>query len=137
VRDFSRRTTSLVYVIDGGEDAAAGPMRFAEVPEVDEVIVAASHRPLGALPARGDWCWPARRRRSATCGSACKGHRILLVAQRHTFAARCIKLLVYRDADMVVGTRTTRQMIEQGANMRGIARAHISLAKLLYCTVAA
>ena len=43
------------------------------------------------------------------------------------------KLLVYlRDADMVLGTRTTRQMIEQGTNMRGIVRAaHVVLAKLV------
>ena len=33
---------------------------------------------------------------------------------------------------MVVGTRTTRQMIEQGTNMRGMVRgAHLLLAKLL------
>ena len=51
-----------------------------------------------------------------------------------TFAPRDVgKFLVYlRDADMVVGTRTTRQMIEQGTNMRGIVRAaHVVLAKLL------
>jgi hypothetical protein len=33
---------------------------------------------------------------------------------------------------MVVGTRTTRQLIEQGTNMRGIVRAaHVTLAKLM------
>ncbi|MDA1183465.1 MAG: NTP transferase domain-containing protein [Acidobacteria bacterium] len=37
-----------------------------------------------------------------------------------------------KEADFVVGTRTTRQLIEQGTNMRGIVRfAHILLAKLL------
>ena len=43
------------------------------------------------------------------------------------------KLLVYvRDADLVVGTRTTRQMIDQGSNMRGLARAaNVAVAKLL------
>ncbi len=36
------------------------------------------------------------------------------------------------EADMVIGTRTTRQLIEQGSNMRGIVRmANIFLAKLL------
>ena len=51
-----------------------------------------------------------------------------------TFAPRDVdKFLVYlRDADMVIGTRTTRQMIEQGSNMRGIVRAaHVALAKCL------
>jgi dTDP-glucose pyrophosphorylase len=43
------------------------------------------------------------------------------------------KFLAYlKDADLVVGTRTTRQLIEQGANMRGVIRlAHILLAKVL------
>ncbi|MGH7786538.1 MAG: sugar phosphate nucleotidyltransferase [Candidatus Binatia bacterium] len=43
------------------------------------------------------------------------------------------KLLEYlKDADCVVGTRTTRQLIEQGTNMRGIVRlAHVVLAKIL------
>ena len=43
------------------------------------------------------------------------------------------QFLVYlRDADLVVGTRTTRQMIEQGTNMRGVVRAgHVVLAKLV------
>ena len=49
-----------------------------------------------------------------------------------TFSPRDVdKLLVYlRDADLVLGTRTTRQMIEQGSNMRGVVRAaHVALAK--------
>ena len=43
------------------------------------------------------------------------------------------KLLEYlKESDVVVGTRTTRQLIEQGTNMRGTIRvAHIVLAKLL------
>jgi len=43
------------------------------------------------------------------------------------------KFLEYlKESDFVVGTRTTRQMVEQGTNMRGIIRvAHIVLAKFL------
>ena len=43
------------------------------------------------------------------------------------------KLLEYlKDSDMVIGTRTTRQMIEQGANMRPFARwANVFLGKLV------
>jgi len=43
------------------------------------------------------------------------------------------KLLVFiKEADMVIGNRTTRQMIRQGSEMRGIVRiANILLAKLL------
>jgi len=43
------------------------------------------------------------------------------------------KLLEYiKEADMVTGTRTTRQLIEQGSTMRGLVRlANIALAKLI------
>lgn len=43
------------------------------------------------------------------------------------------KFLEYlKDADLVVGTRTTRQLIQQGTNMRGIVRlSHVLLAKFL------
>ena len=56
------------------------------------------------------------------------GDILLLAYSDDTFAPRDVgKFLVYlRDADMVVGTRTTRQMIEQGNNMRGIVRVPTS-----------
>jgi len=43
------------------------------------------------------------------------------------------KLLSYlKEADMVIGTRTTRQLIEQGSTMRGVVRlAHAALGALL------
>lgn len=43
------------------------------------------------------------------------------------------KLLSYlKEADMVIGTRTTRQLIEQGSTMRGVVRmAHTALGTLL------
>jgi hypothetical protein len=43
------------------------------------------------------------------------------------------KFLAYlADADLVLGTRTTRQLIQQGSRMRGVVRlAHILLAKLV------
>jgi dTDP-glucose pyrophosphorylase len=43
------------------------------------------------------------------------------------------KFLEYlKDADVVVGTRTTRQLVHQGANMRGIVRfAHVAMALIL------
>jgi hypothetical protein len=37
-----------------------------------------------------------------------------------------------KDADMVVGTRTTRELIEQGTNMRGLVRwANVFVGKLV------
>jgi len=43
------------------------------------------------------------------------------------------KLLAYiADADLVLGTRTSRQLIQQGSRMRGVVRlAHLLLAKLV------
>jgi len=52
------------------------------------------------------------------------GDILVLVEADATFRAKDLgKLLEYlKDADMVIGTRTTRQMIEQGANMDGLLR---------------
>jgi NDP-sugar pyrophosphorylase family protein len=62
------------------------------------------------------------------------GDILILAEANYSFPGRDIsKLLVYlKEADMVIGTRTTRQLIEQGSEMRGIVRlANILLAKLL------
>jgi NDP-sugar pyrophosphorylase family protein len=55
---------------------------------------------------------------------AATGDILVLVEADGTFRAKDLgKLLEFlKDADMVIGTRTTRQMIEQGANMDGILR---------------
>ena len=55
---------------------------------------------------------------------AANGDILVLVEADATFRAKDLgKLLEYlKDADMVIGTRTTRQMIEQGANMDGLLR---------------
>jgi len=52
----------------------------------------------------------------------------------YSFPGRDVeKLLSYlKEADMVIGTRTTRQLIEQGSTMRGVVRlAHTALGSLL------
>ena len=59
---------------------------------------------------------------------------IVLTEADYSFSSRDVqKLFSYlRDADMVVGTRTTRQLIEQGSTMRGLVRlAHAGLGKLM------
>ena len=143
-RDFSARTTSLVYVVDDAEDRVEEPVRaFADAEELDEVLVVArrsstaldglrSHPkvrvrvhddpkvPLGIITREGL--------------DAASGDILLTAYSDDSFAPRDLaKLLIYvRDADLVVGTRTTRQMIEQGSNMRGLARAaNVAIAKLL------
>src|SRR6267154_1175560 len=49
---------------------------------------------------------------------------LVVVEADHSFRAKDLgKLREYlKDADMVIGTRTTRQMVEQGSNMRGLLR---------------
>jgi dTDP-glucose pyrophosphorylase len=53
-----------------------------------------------------------------------KGDILIMVEADHSFRAKDLgKFLEYmKDSDMVIGTRTTRQMIEQGANMKGLLR---------------
>lgn len=59
---------------------------------------------------------------------------LVLTEADYSFASQDVpKLFAYlRDADMVIGTRTTRQLIEQGSAMRGVVRlAHAFLGMLM------
>jgi NDP-sugar pyrophosphorylase family protein len=63
-----------------------------------------------------------------------RGDIIILVEADGSFFSRDLKkILEYlKDADMVVGTRTTKQMIEQAANMKSLLRiGNIVVAKLI------
>lgn len=53
-----------------------------------------------------------------------RGDIIILTEADGSFQARDVHKFVHylKDCDMVIGTRTTRQMIEQGANMHGLLR---------------
>jgi len=55
---------------------------------------------------------------------AASGDILVLVEADASFSARDLgKFLEYlKDADMVIGTRTTRQLVQQGANMDGLLR---------------
>ncbi len=62
------------------------------------------------------------------------GDILIIVEADFTFRSKDLgKFLEYiKDADMVIGTRTTRQMIEQGANMNGLLRlGNLVVAKLV------
>ncbi|MDG2304325.1 MAG: NTP transferase domain-containing protein [Candidatus Binatia bacterium] len=143
-REFASRTTSVVYVSDQTEvSAEAAILPFAERPEVSEVVVVTRQE----SPSLEASCQHEKIRilvhddPSAQVGDllragldAAVGDMLITTLSDDTFAPRDIaKLLTFlRDADLVVGTRTTRQMIEQGSNMRGAVRiAHLLLAKLL------
>ncbi len=65
--------------------------------------------------------------------SAARGDVLVLTEADHSFRAKDLgKLLEYlKDADMVVGSRTTRELNEHGTNMRGLVRwANVAVAKL-------
>ncbi len=146
VRDlhFNDKTTSMVFVVPEHEDGAAEAMEaLASRPEIHEVV-AVVRRATPALEA------VARNPKirvtvesdpDAGVGdlvrfglATARGSVLLISYHDGTFSPRDVtKFLAYlRDADMVLGTRTTRQMIEQGSNMRGLVRmTHILLARLL------
>lgn len=63
-----------------------------------------------------------------------EGDILLLTEADYAFPARDVeKLLAYmKEADMVVGTRTTRQLMEQGSDLQGVVRiANVALAKFM------
>ncbi len=128
--DFERHRVSLV-IPAYNEAAAIGHVIRDFRDQVHEIVVmdncsadgtAAIARELGAVvhsrPLRG-YGDALRQGMDAATGDI-----LVLVEADATFRARDLgKLLEYlKDADMVIGTRTTRQMIEQGANMDGLLR---------------
>jgi NDP-sugar pyrophosphorylase family protein/SAM-dependent methyltransferase len=143
-RTFEDKTASLVYVVDHETDASVRAVpKFAAQPELDEVVVVCRRR-FAAVDAVAELAKtrvvvsPEPRTETGALFrlgvDSARGDIVVLAYSDDTFVPHDVaKLLVYlRDADMVVGTRTTRQMIEQGANMRGIVRVvHILLAKLV------
>lgn len=142
---FDARTVSLVYLVDEdpAETLEESIGRFADSDALDEVVVAtrresealrrAAEHPKVRLAVHDE---PAAGIGTVLLSAldSARGDILITTYSDDAFSPRDLaKLLVYvRDADLAVGTRTTRQMIEQGSNMRGIVRAaHIALAKLL------
>jgi NDP-sugar pyrophosphorylase family protein len=115
LQEFRRlgRFSNIALVLPPGTDCAPGAAGVADV------VIAASDRYGDMMRAGLD---------------AARGDILFTVYGDGTFSARDVpKFLEYlKEADLVVGTRTTRQLIHQGSNMRGIVRlAHVSLAKFL------
>jgi hypothetical protein len=135
---------SVVVQSQGREEGLARLVgEFDAMPRVDEVLVMAP----AAAPAP-EWLAGLGKTRWVACppGAQEYGRQIALGLEmaRGDLAAvvegyYCFypsdldKLLAYiADADLVLGTRTTRQLIQQGSRMRGVVRlAHILLAKLV------
>lgn len=139
---FRNRTVSLV-VPAYNEEATIRQVvdEFRQEPHLDEIVVVDNNcKDRTAEYARAAGARVVVEPRpgygAALLGgmNAATGDILVLVEADGSFRARDVeKLLVYLDdADMVMGTRTTRQMLEQGANMRSILRwGNVFMAKFL------
>jgi NDP-sugar pyrophosphorylase family protein len=139
-RSFAEATVSLV-IPAYNESASIGHVVRDFRPHVDEVVVmdnqssdgtAAIARAEGAVVHSRPLCGYGDALRQGL--DAATGDILVLVEADATFRAKDLgKLLEFlKDADMVIGTRTTRQMIEQGANMDGLLRwGNVAVGKLV------
>jgi len=139
---FRNRTVSLVIPAYNEEETIRHVVEeFRQAPHLDEIVVVDNNckdRTAEFAAAAG-----ARVVAESRAGygaallagmDAAKGEILVLVEADGSFRARDVeKLLVYLDdAGMVMGTRTTRQMLEQGANMRFLLRwGNVFMAKFL------
>jgi UDP-N-acetylglucosamine diphosphorylase / glucose-1-phosphate thymidylyltransferase / UDP-N-acetylgalactosamine diphosphorylase / glucosamine-1-phosphate N-acetyltransferase / galactosamine-1-phosphate N-acetyltransferase len=139
---FRGRTVSLVIPAYNEEQTIRQVVEeFRQEPNLDEIVVVDNNcrdRTAELAAAAG-----ARVVAEARPGygaallagmTAATGDILVLVEADGSFRARdVVKLLVYLDdAGMVMGTRTTRQMVEQGANMRFLLRwGNVFMAKFL------
>ena len=110
--------------------------RFGDHLDIDELVVV-THE---SAPADGMLLSHAKLRRvraraDATFGDMvrlgmdeARGDVLITTHSDDSFSPDDLpKLLAYvRDADLVVGTRTTRQMVEQGVAIRGVVRLRTS-----------
>jgi glycosyltransferase involved in cell wall biosynthesis len=139
---YRGRTVSLV-IPAYNEEATIGAVveEYRALPAIDEILVVDNNcKDRTAEVARAAGARVVEEKRpgygSALMAGmdAARGDVLVLTEADGSFRARDVeKLLVYLDdAGMVVGTRTTRQMVEQGANMRFLLRwGNVAMAKFL------
>lgn len=138
--DFDRRRVSLV-IPAYNEAAAIGHVVRDFREHVDEIVVMDNCSPDGTADIARSLGAVVHSRPLKGYGDALKqgmdaatGDILVLTEADATFRAKDLgKLLEFlKDADMVVGTRTTRQLIEQGANMDGLLRwGNVAVGKLI------
>jgi UDP-N-acetylglucosamine diphosphorylase / glucose-1-phosphate thymidylyltransferase / UDP-N-acetylgalactosamine diphosphorylase / glucosamine-1-phosphate N-acetyltransferase / galactosamine-1-phosphate N-acetyltransferase len=141
-RMFRDRTVSLVIPAYNEEETIGQVVEeFLQEPHLDEVLVVdnnCSDRTAEIAAKAGARVVQESKPgygSALTAGmNAANGELMVLVEADGSFRARdVVKLLSYLDdAGMVMGTRTTRQMVEQGANMRFMLRwGNVFMAKFL------
>jgi glycosyltransferase involved in cell wall biosynthesis len=139
---FRNRTVSLVIPAYNEEETIRHVVEeFRQEPHLDEIVVVDNNcKDRTAQLATEAGARVVAETRAGYGAAlmagmqAATGDILVLVEADGSFRARDVeKLLVYlEDADMVMGTRTTRQMLEQGANMRSILRwGNVFMAKFL------
>jgi glycosyltransferase involved in cell wall biosynthesis len=139
---FRGKTVSLVIPAYNEAATIRGVVtEFRDSPHLDEIVVVDNNcSDATAALAESAGARVVRESRpgygaALLAGMAqAKGDILVLTEADGSFCVKDLeKLLVYLDdADMVMGTRTTRQMLEQGANMRFVLRwGNVAMAKFL------
>lgn len=138
----SRAVTLLIYSEGEEKNIAFALNRYKEIDAVDAIYVILPHKntiskTIKACDVSAVICPPDKKLYGEKIKFALEqvpGDILIITEASYSFPGRDIdKLLVYlTEADMVIGTRTTRQLIEQGSEMQGIVRvANILLAKFI------
>lgn len=139
---FRNRSVSLVIPAYNEEETIGQVVaEFRDQPNLDEIVVVDNNcrDRTAAIAAEAGARVVAEARAGYGAAlmagmTAATGEILVLVEADGSFRARDVeKLLVYLDdAGMVMGTRTTRQMLQQGANMRFFLRwGNVFMAKFL------
>ncbi|MEC9046968.1 MAG: glycosyltransferase family 2 protein [Planctomycetota bacterium] len=139
---FRDRTVSLVIPAYNEEDTIGQVVEeFRQEPHLDEILVVDNNcKDRTAERASAAGATVIRESQAGygaalTAGmNAATGDLLVLVEADGSFRAKdVVKLLCYlEDAGMVMGTRTTKQLVEQGANMRFLLRwGNVFMAKFL------
>jgi glycosyltransferase involved in cell wall biosynthesis len=139
---FAGRSVSLVIPAYDEEGTIAEVVsEYRAQPELDEIVVVDNNcKDRTAERARAAGARVVAESRPGYGAAllagmnAARGEILVLTEADGSFRARDVpKLLAYiDDAGLVVGTRTTRQLIEQGANMRFLLRwGNVAMAKFL------
>jgi len=140
---FEIQRKTLVIYSEGTEDNVSFSIeRYKKVPHLDKIYLIVPHENSIEHMAREHGI------ESVRCPPGCElygqkikyafdqveGDVLILTEADYAFPARDIdKLLAYlKEADMVIGTRTTRKLMEQGTDLQGTVRlANVFVAKLL------